>query len=202
MASYSKRETAFDPGEQAWTVEPEGLRWSRADGATLGMAWARVREVRLAWAPTGPKPWRYTLTLVSPTAGAWTIDNGHYRGVGDFEDRSERFNPFVLACVAHVSAANPAARARLGAGPLAYWALIGFVAVAFAALAAALLLLPAPLKEPHWLKLGIVATLLPAGALFAVKSRPRTTALEVEAFRAALPAVPHDERAGEGGAPS
>lgn len=190
MTSYSKRETAFDPGEQVWTVEAEGLRWARADGARLGMAWARVRAVRLTFAPTGLKPWRHKLTLVSRTAGTWTIDNGHFKGVGDFEDRSAGFNPFVLACVERVAAANPAAQGRLGADPLAYWAQMAFVVLGLGALAWVVLALPVDFNGAQWAKLGVIAALLPTGLLFAVRSWPRPVALDVEAFRAALPEVP------------
>jgi hypothetical protein len=38
-----------------------------------------------------------------------------------------------------------------------------------------------------WLKLLLVAAMLPVFLVFVVRSRPRRVALDVEAFRAALP---------------
>lgn len=186
MIAYAKRENLFEKGEHRWTVEPEGLRQSFPQGGEIGLRWDRVREIRLTYAPTRFKTWRHKLTLVGP-AGAWVIDNVHFAGVGNFEDRTATFAPFVLACVERVAALAPGATARLGSAPLADWAQLAFVAAAFALLALAVIALPVSFSGMVWVKLLLVAAMMPVLLNFVVRSRPRRIALDVEAFRDALP---------------
>jgi hypothetical protein len=186
MIAYARRENLFEKGERRWFVEAEGLRQSWPQGGELLLRWAEVREIRLTFAPTRFKPWRHKLTLRGP-GGAWAIDNVHFAGVGSFGDRSDSFGPFVLACVEHVATQAPGARARLGSAPLAYWAQLLFVAAAFTLLAVVVIALPVTFSGMIWLKLLLVAAMLPVFLVFVVRSRPRRVALDVEAFRAALP---------------
>lgn len=186
MIAYGKRENLFEKGERRWVVESGGLRQSWPQGGDLVLRWADVREIRLTYAPTRFKTWRHKLILRGP-AGAWVIDNVHFAGIGSFEDRTEAFAPFVLACVERVAALAPGATARLGSAPLAYWAQLLFVGAAFALLALVVVALPVSFSGMVWVKLALVAAMLPVLAAFVVRSRPRRIALEVEAFRAALP---------------
>ncbi len=186
MIAYGKRENVFEKGERRWVVETEGLRQSWPQGGDLLLRWADVRGIRLTYAPTRFKTWRHKLTLRGP-AGAWVIDNVHFAGVGSFEDRSDSFGPFVLACVEQVAARAPGAAARLGSAPLAYWAQLLFVGAALSLLALVVVALPVNISGMIWLKLLLVAAMLPVFLIFVVRSRPRRIALDVEAFRAALP---------------
>lgn len=190
MIVYAKRENLFEKTERRWAVEPEGLRQVQEGGPGVLMPWSAVREIRLTYAPTRAKTWRHKLTL-RVSRGSWVIDNVHFAGIGSFEDRSASFGPFVLACVEHVRDAAPGAVARLGSDPLAYWAQMGFVTVMFVLLAAVVVALPVNFTGLIWVKLGLIAVMLPVLAGFMVKSWPRTTTLDPEAFRAALPKVPH-----------
>lgn len=189
MIVYARRENVFDKTERRWIVAPEGLRQTWDDGPGMLMPWSAVREVRLTYAPTRFKTWRHKLTL-RVSKGSWVIDNVHFAGIGDFHDRSASFNPFVLACVEHVRAAAPGAVARLGAAPLAYWAQMALVTVMFALLATVVIALPVTFTGLIWVKLGLIALMLPVLFAFAVRSWPRRVALNPEADRAALPKVP------------
>ena len=186
MIAYARRENLFEKGERRWIVEDTGLRQCWPQGGELLLRWADVREIRLTYAPTRFKTWRHKLTLRGP-AGAWVIDNVHYAGVGRFEDRSDSFGPFVLACVEQVAEQAPGAAARLGAAPLAYWAQLLFVAAAFSLLAMVVITLPVNFTGMIWLKLALVAAMLPVLFVFVVRSRPRRISLHVEAFLEALP---------------
>ena len=186
MIAYARRENLFEKGERRWVVEAEGLRQSWPQGGELLLRWAEVREIRLTFAPTRFKPWRHKLTLRGP-GGAWVIDNVHFAGVGSFEDRSDSFGPFVLACVERVAALAPGATARLGSAPLAYWAQLLSVAAACSLLAMVVITLPVSFSGMVWVKLALVAAMLPVLLTFVVRSRPRRITLDVEAFREALP---------------
>lgn len=187
MIQYAKRANAFEKGEQDWTVSPEALIWSRPGAGTASLPWREVVEVRLAFAPTRLKPARYLLSLTARGGRRWTVDNQHFAGIANFEDRSARFTPFVLGCVERVAALAPGARARLGASAGSYWAQLVFVTAMFALLVAILILLPTPLGAVVWIKAVIVIASLPLLARWVRRARPRRVSLDARTFRAALP---------------
>lgn len=184
---YAKRANAFGAGEDVWTVEPDALAHTRPGGGTSRLAWTAVTGVRLAYGPTRMKTNRHTLTLTTRDGAAWAIDNMHFAGIGNFEDRSETFTPFVLACVERVAALSPDARARLGSTAGAYWSQLLFVSVTFALLAAVILMLPFTFSWLIIAKLVLIVAMLPVMFRWLGHARPRKIALDVEAFRAALP---------------
>lgn len=187
MIRYAKRENAFERTERVWIVDPEALVWTGADGTFARMPWPEVTAIRLTYAPTRLKTWRYKLTLKARNGASWVIDNTHFRGIGDFEDRSASFSPFVLACVERVRDRAPGAVARLGSDPVAYWAQVGFVAAMFALLAVVIVVLPTPFGGVIWVKLALIALTLPVMFSFVTKSWPKAVALRPEAFQPELP---------------
>lgn len=186
MIDYAKRENVLEKAERRWVIDADGLHSLVPGNPEAIMPWSAVREIRLTFAPTRMKSWRHKLTLRTGSA-TWTIDNGHYKGMGDFEDRSDRFNPFVLACVERVREAAPGATARLGSSPVAYWAQVLFVAVMFALLALVVIALPTTWSAFLWIKLALILAMLPVFFSFVVRSWPRKVALDPDAFRSALP---------------
>ncbi len=184
---YAKRANAFGAGEDVWTVEPDALAHARPDGTVSRLAWTAITGVRLAYAPTRMKTNRHTLTLTSRDGASPAIDNMHFAGIGNFEDRSESFTPFVLACVERVAALSPGAGARLGATTGAYWGQLLFVSVMFLLLATVILVLPFNASWLIIIKLVLIVAMLPVMFRWVGRARPRKIALEAEAFRAALP---------------
>jgi hypothetical protein len=187
MVSYAQRRSILDSGEQVWTVEPDALVCRRPEGAVARLPWREVTAVRTAYAPTRRKRWRYLLALKAKSGGALTIDSGHYRGVGDFEDRRASFTPFARACIAAVAREAPTARASVGATPLAYGLQLLFALALLALLALVLIALPTPLGPLISVKLVLLAVAMPVFLLWTVKSRPRRRKLDVLSLSAGLP---------------
>lgn len=187
MTEYAKRVSFFEKGEQTWTVTPEALLWSIPRGTTESLAWRDITEVRLGFEPTRFKWDRYRLSLTARGGRLWSIDNQHFAGVGDFENRSATFVPFMLACVERIAALSPRARARLGSSSASYWTQLIFVATMFALLVLVLILLPTQHGTVFWIKAAVIVLSLPLLVQWIRKARPRKTVLSVEAFRAALP---------------
>lgn len=188
MIVHARRENVFEKAERRWFIDADGLRRTIPGQPDPVLAWAEVVELRLTYAPTRFKPWRHKLTLRSRRE-TWVIDNVHFKGVGDFEDRSATFNPLVLACVERVREAAPGAIGRLGSAPLAYWAQLIFVTAAFALLAMVIVAFPVNFSGLIWVKLGLIVVSLPVLFGFAIRSWPRRAPLDAEAFRKALPTV-------------
>lgn len=187
MVSYAQRRSILDSGELVWSAGPQALTCRRPDGAVAALAWSDVVGVRTAYAPTRWKTWRHLLALRATGGRTLTIDNAHFRGVGDFEDRRASFTPFAHACIEAVAAANPKARATIGATPLAYAAQLLFALSMLALLALVLIALPIPLGPLIWLKLALLAAAAPVAVLWTVKSRPRRSRLDVLSLSAGLP---------------
>lgn len=184
---YCKRENAFESGEHVWRVEADCLIWIRPGGDSLTLLWKDIGAVRAAFAPTRWKAWRHVFEVTTRRGVGLLIDNGHFRGPGDFEDRSATFTPFVLACIDRVITHAPEARAALGADPAGYAVRIVFLLATMILLVWALLALPV---LPGWLviiKLLLIAALLPPAFGWAVRSRPRRIPLSIESLRAGLP---------------
>jgi hypothetical protein len=163
MTSYRKREHLFEVGEDVWSVEGDNLVHNRADGTVARRKLSDVTSVRLRYAPTRFKTWRHAFEIRFKTGHAWHIDNGHFAGIGDFQDRSATFVPFVREVIQLVSQHAPQARAYLGSSWTSYLLQVGFLVISFTALAGVFLALPigAGISGMVVVKLAIIAFFLP-----------------------------------------
>lgn len=184
---YAKRANAFVAGEDVWTVTPDALVRTAAGGGASRLVWSEVTGVRVAYAPTRMKFGRYLISLSAGGGERWTIDNQHFAGIGNFEDRSDRFTPFVLACIERIAALAPQATARIGSSTAAYWSQLIFVSAMFVLLATVILLMPGSLSWLILVKLGLIVAMLPVLIRWIGRARPRRVDLDPEAFRAELP---------------
>lgn len=178
-ASYGQRSSAFEDFERTWVVDAEGLRVTLTGRRASAWAWRDLRSIRLAWAPTRLKPWRREVAFDFGPADKVAFDNGHFAGLGDFEDRTPAFTAIVRAAIVNAREANPAVRFDLGAASATYWAQLIFAAAAFAVLAFVIIALPLPFWP--WTaiaKLLIVAVLIPPTLKWIRRARPRRATAE------------------------
>lgn len=172
--AYARRSNLFEKGEWRWTAGEGGIRETDPRGRESLIRWEDIDQVRLAFAPTRYKPWRYLMELKLRSGGKLAVDNVHFKGMADFEDRSATYRPFVEAVLGELRRRRPNVKVRIGAAPGAYWAQMAFVAAAFGLLALVLVSLPgAIIPGGAWLKLAIVAVTLPVLVQWARKSYPR-----------------------------
>ncbi len=188
MTIYAKRENLLEQGEHQWRADPVSLVWTRPSGDSLTILWPDVTGIRAAFAPTKWKPWRHVLELGTRQGRRLLIDNGHFRGVGDFEDRSPAFTAFVLACLVQIAAQAPEAKGWLGPSPGAYLSQLAALGAMLVLLGTALLL-PISQGLPALLKLLLFSVCFAAAMIWAIRSRPRPTSLTAEGFFSALPKV-------------
>ncbi|MDB5471002.1 MAG: hypothetical protein JWR84_2562 [Caulobacter sp.] len=185
--TYSKRENAFEKSVHSWRVEDDCLIWTRPSGDSLTLLWKDVGAVRAAFAPTRWKTWRHVFELTTRKGARLLIDNAHFKGVGDFEDRSPTFIPFVLASLDRIVAQAPDARASVGASPAGYFGQLAFMVAMLVLLIFVLVALPTPLGWLVLVKLLLIAVMLPTAAVWAIRSRPRAVPLTLGAFLPGLP---------------
>src|SRR5882762_5848626 len=133
-AIYRKRENIFVNGESEWRARDDALVRRAPDGSENGIAWRDVMALRLRSYPTMAKP-RLHQFVVSTAASEMTIDNSHFLGAGQFEDRSATYTPFVRAALERVAALSPNCRVAIGAPALSFWASLSFAAIGLIMLA-------------------------------------------------------------------
>ncbi len=184
---YAKRVNAFVGGEDVWTVTPDALVRTSPGGGTSRLVWTTVTGVRVSYAPTRLKADRYLISLNAGGGERWTIDNLHFAGIGNFENRSDRFTPFVLACIERIATLAPQATAQVGSTAAAYWSQLVFVSAVFVLLVTVILLMPGSLSWLILVKLGLIVAMLPVLFRWIGRARPRRVSLDREAFRAELP---------------
>lgn len=185
--TYAKRETVFERGEHQWRVEQQALVWTQPGGESLTVLWRDVTGLRAAFAPTKWKPWRHLIEITTRQGRHLTIDNSHFRGPGDFEDRSETFRPFALAVVERVADAAPDARGWIGASPGGYLGQLLFMVLGIGAMIFVLIALPIPLPGIVLIKLVLIVVSLPTAVLWAIRARPRRAAITMEGFTPGFP---------------
>lgn len=190
MTTYRKRENLFEKAEREWRVDPHALVLRTAEGNEMAYAWRDVVTVRLRYAPTRFKTWRYVFDVAFKNGVDWSIDNVHFAGIASFEDRSAAYTPFVHAALARIKAEAPAAKVYAGATPLSYYGQSAFVLAAFALLAAVLLTLPILDGIPGVavVKLLIIAAMLPFLIKWLRTSYPRAIAIDAIPENALPPA--------------
>jgi hypothetical protein len=183
--SFAKRESLIRHGETVYRAEPDALVVRRPDGSERRMAWADVRSVRAEFSPDLTKEARIVFVLRG-RSGRIAINNLHFRGLGDFEDRTAGFLPLVLEAVERIRAAAPDAAAALGARRIAYVVQIAVTGGLLVALAGVLMVLPVGEGAFNWGKLLLVLAFLPVFVHWIAVSKPRRVAMDPAVFAAAL----------------
>lgn len=176
MASYSKRESFFEKAEHLWTIDGSGLHITR-QGSTSHIHFASITRLRLSYAPTQLKANRYTCEVFVSNGARFEIDNMHFYGIGDFEDRSESYCAMVSDLLLHIAQDRPDFMVDIGSG--AYWLLVGFLMAAYGAF----LWVINVATEASWnisalVKLGIVLVTLPLLVAWLISARPRRARID------------------------
>lgn len=190
---YLRRASAVSRGEREWRVEDDALVTRGGSGHVRRTPWREIVSVRLYHEPTRSKPFRYMFELQPRSKAKIVIDNAHYLGARQFEDRSASYTPFVRAALARIAVENPKARALMGETQKRYFFLLLFALLGLCALAFALIAFPTPLDDlPNatLVKLGLILLMLPLFWLWVLRAMPRGVALDAIPERALPPETP------------
>lgn len=109
--------TSLKVSEVSWQLSDEGLV-ATAGQDVKTIPYASISGLRLVtFAGGGGAQGRATLT--SDGHGKHTIGSHHYVSLGNFENRSSSYNPFVRELASRIAAANP--QAHFVAGSMGLW---------------------------------------------------------------------------------
>lgn len=188
--TYRRRSSSMSSGEREWRVTDDALVRLSPSGRVKKYAWRDIVSVRLFAAPARRRPWRYVFELQPRHARRIRIDNAHFAGSGEFEDRSADYTPFVRASLRQLAAANPKARALMGETPKRYFFLLLAGLFGLGGLALLLITAPTPLDRFAYaapVKFGLILLMLPVLWLLAVRAMPRGVSLDDMPERALPP---------------
>ncbi len=176
VIEFRRRASVTQAGETVWRAHDDRLEQLGPDGQlVLTVPYSNVRRVRLAFAPGRLQQTRFLAELTG-TRSQLILTNMHFKGIGNFEDRFDTFEPLIRRVVAGVAAANPSAEFRAGERPAYFWLMLLFNILAFGFLALVVLALPISFSDVSMtslIKLGIVLICLPLLFTWALNSRPR-----------------------------
>ena len=187
---YVSRWGAISRGAREWSVEDDALVTRGASGHERRYRWKDIVSVRLYHEPTRSKPWRYVFELQPKHKRKIEIDNGHFLGGSEYEDRSATYTPFVRAALAQLARANPKAQALIGETPKRYFFLLLCALVLLCALAFGLVTVPTPLDAWPYAslaKLGVILLMLPIFWRWVLRAMPRGYPLDAIPERALPP---------------
>lgn len=171
-ALYRRRASVLE-AEREYRVEPQHLVVHEPGAMERRLPWADVRSVRLGFAPTEQKLGRYLMALDFASGERLELDNMHWRGFGDFEDRSEAYRGFVERALERIRAQSPDVAAYAGASAPSYFGQIALLAGSFALLGWALSLVTSWERYGHLITAAGLLTALPVALAWMVMSRPR-----------------------------
>lgn len=172
---YRRRRGAVSRSEREWRVEDDALV-TCGSGRERRYLWRDIVSVRLTHDPARARPWRYVFELQPKHQRRIVIDNAHYLGERQFEERSADYSPFVRAAVARWAVEHPRGRVLIGETPKRYFFLLITALLGFGALAFALAVTPTPLDELSYIglaKLAAVLLMLPVFWWLVLKAMPR-----------------------------
>src|SRR5690606_5098391 len=93
--------------EKVWSLRGDVLWIGEEGGAEVPVPLASLRKVRLAYAPTRFQTGRYHCHLYGGTSRLATIQNEHYVGIANFEDRSGSYLALVEALLRRTARIRP-----------------------------------------------------------------------------------------------
>ncbi len=174
---YHKRQTLFDKTDWEWRLKIDALIECSGTGKTRTIRWVDISKIRLCFAPTRFKPWRFYCRLHSVQGDVVEIDNVDTCGVGDFKNTDVLFVPFIRALLDRVALARPDLKVRLGEDPVHYLFHLLFVTGSFALLILTIIVLPVPFA--FWpgtalIKAGFMLLCVPVLGKWAMRGFPRS----------------------------
>jgi hypothetical protein len=180
-AIYRKRRNMLEKGEYEWRVEEDALVGRDAQSRQRRFRWSDVTGVRISFVPTRASAGRHALALRFRRGIGVEIDNMHYRGLADFEDRTESYLPFARAALARIAVFHPHMPVRIGSGRFSYYAQLITVIALFLLLIVVIVFLPIPpseWSELSWIRFFVILALLPVFLTWVKHARPRMARLD------------------------
>lgn len=168
---FTVRTSVLDE-ETLWRVTDFALERVRK-GVTQSIPLSSIQDIRIACDPTSADDARHWCKIRLATGDTLMVVSTHFRGFGDFEDRSATYTPFVRALIAGATRHNPLCTLHAGIYRLRHMMEVTFLAGAVLFLAVVLLLTGMSFWMLLLTGLMLVSATAPALQSYWTKNRPR-----------------------------
>jgi hypothetical protein len=155
-----------------WSLRGDVLWMLSESYGDLQIPLASLTEIRLVFSPTRVQTNRYRCLLFNARGKVATIQNEHYAGVMDFEDRSESYRALVITLIHRTAMANPGCRFTSGNTLISYLAQVTVLLGGFLILAAALYLMSSAISSLIVVKLILILVYIPVAVMWMKKNKP------------------------------
>lgn len=170
--AHTVRVSALEP-EKTWRLDGDTL-WMCVEGQQdIPFPLAAIRRLRLSFDPSRFQRGLFRCHLYNTGGKCAAIQNGHFKGFASFEERTETYLPFVRALISRLVSVNPRCEFIGGTSHLSWWAHFLFLAVVFAFLILALILLYSAIGPLAIVKLVVIAFFIPTTVRWFTKNWPR-----------------------------
>lgn len=183
--THAVRKGVHEREERRWTCTPDALEVTQ-HGQTHRVPYARIAAMRLRYEPGRFATNRCMAEVVTDTGWSAAIDNQHWAGIAQFEDRSLTYRLVIEALLARLRTANPQARLETGQGA-ALWLGMGCLMVALLGLFLAVLTIGGP--GIAMVKLAILAFFVPTMVRYLRVNRRRVLPISADPPDGVLPAI-------------
>lgn len=106
--TYSNRQSILTKLME-YRLTPDALVYRDEESKPISVPYSSIDKVTAEFAPSRVQPNRYFLHLYNQDKEKIDITNTHYIGIGDFEDRSKSYVPFVTELHKKILEFNPGA---------------------------------------------------------------------------------------------
>jgi len=171
--SHHCRISALDP-ERVWSLRGETLWMVTAGQADIPFPLRDAKRLRLEFSATRFQRNRYRCRLSNPGGYVAVIQNDHFKGMADFEDRSASYRELVVALIRRTSACNPGCRMITGTSMWNWLLSSGFLLLTFGFLAVVMFFMWTAVGWLVIVKLMVILFLLPTAIRWIMKNRPAT----------------------------
>ncbi|MCL4672438.1 MAG: hypothetical protein KJZ64_05780 [Sphingomonadaceae bacterium] len=181
--THAVRKGVHEADERRWTCTPDTLEVTQ-HGQTQRIPYAKLAALRLRYEPGRYTTNRCMAEIVTNTGWRAEIDNQHWAGFAEFEDRSLTYRLTIEALLARLRAANPQATLETGQGK-ALWLGMGCLMVALVALFLTVLMIGGPVIA--MVKLAVLAFFVPTMVRYVRANRRQVLPITADPPEGVLP---------------
>lgn len=159
--------------ERLWSLRGDTL-WMEEEGRPgRAIPLKSLTRLRLEYAPTRFQLGRYRCNLYTAQGRVGVIQNEHFVGIAEFEDRSLSYHSLVKALIRRIASIHPQCRLESG---VPWWSWLmnsGIMCGVFGVLGILLIYMWTVIGWLVVVKLAMIAFFLPAGIRWVTRNRPR-----------------------------
>lgn len=183
--SHALRKSVLEKTDRCWRITGDTLHIAQAP-LNVSIPLEKIAELSFSYEPGRFTGNRYVMGITTNTGWRAEIDNQHWAGVGQFEDRSATFRPLAELLLARLRLANPQARLVTGSGS-GMWLGMIVAASGLIALFMVVLMIGGPIIA--MIKLAILAFFVPRTLRYIRVNRPQRLAITDEPPEGVLPGL-------------